>query len=377
VNLSDIFRGKGQHLSWARLPNDRAWATGPGGDIVPAGQHLEIKADQAYFVVRMKEMYLETSRKLWRKLYPMLHGFVSSSLREENAVAGPSQLRELGESSSDRLLNLNFRLAGPTAYKGGDVRLLVGLYAVPGADAARALVDTVGTLASLGGIAIGPSLEIARAVKAGVERVVGLDEARLQLGVDYTFPAGQPLVTGQYVGVAAPAAEVAFDQLWLRDGRLLTGDDPVSASPFEAADYLVIAVEHVEAYTDWPALPGMADAQRRISTAMSQGTADEKRARVREVWPEFQQLVDESPYLTKPDRLRIAGNVLADLRARIDRADPFAPRIEHRGAGEPTAAAEFDLAGVEEHVDLADAKSRAFAEQALTRAGDPFGGAVV
>src|SRR5262249_12281364 len=156
--------------SWARIPRDRAWKTSPSGELEPADKGVLIKPDEAYFVVRLKEMYLVTARKLWRKLYPMLHGFIRSQAREESAVAGPGQLRDLGDGNLDRMTNLNYRLAGPTAYKGGDLRVTVGLYAVPGADTARALVDTVGTIAALGGFALGQSVELASAIKTGVER---------------------------------------------------------------------------------------------------------------------------------------------------------------------------------------------------------------
>jgi hypothetical protein len=361
VELIDIFRSKATHLCWAPVPHDRIWITSASGALEPAAPREPIEAGEHYFVVRLAEMYVATSRKLWRKLYPVLHGFVRSSGREESAVAGPSQLRELGEANLDRLVNLNYRLAGPTAYHGGDLRVLVGLYAVPGDGAARALVDTVGTLASLGGIHTAHAAQIATAVTAGIERIVGLDEARLELGVDYTFAASTTLSTGCYVGIGAPAADVRFDRLWLRDGRLLTGDDPVAGRPFAAADYLVLAIERVDTLAEWPALPGMADMQRRLSLAMSARTTDDKRARLREVWPDFRQVLDESPYLTRPDRLRIAANVLADLKDRLARDDPF----EHRGLG-AVAGAGFDLADVTEGLDLAQA------ERALTE--DPFAG---
>src|SRR5262249_13082777 len=149
----------------------------------------------------------------------------------------------------------------------------------------------------------------------------------------------------------APAAEVNLKQLWLKDGRLAKGDKPTSATPFEDADYFVLALERVDTYADWPALPGMADVQRRLTAAMSARGVEEQRIRLREVWPDFQQLIDESPYLVRPDRLRIAGSVLADLKARLARNDPFAPGLEARSfAAEEDE--EFDLASVPEEIDL-------------------------
>ena len=55
--------------------------------------------------------------------------------------------------------------------------------------------------------------------------------------------------------------------------------------------------------------------------------------------------------------------------ARLARDDPF----EHRSV-DVAVEADFDLAAVEEGVDLADAAGRALAERALAGAVDPFAG---
>src|SRR5207245_1819039 len=105
----------------------------------------------------------------------------------EHSIAGPGQLRELGEANLERIVNLSYRIAGPTPFRGDEVKMLCGLYSVPGQDAAKALIDTVGALAGLGGIALGQAPQIAAVVKQGVESVLGLNEATLQLGISDTF----------------------------------------------------------------------------------------------------------------------------------------------------------------------------------------------
>src|SRR5204863_7851586 len=113
-----------------------------------------------------------------------------------------------------------------------------------GQDAVRALVKMVGDLAALGGVALGQVPGIANAVKEGVESILGLDSASLQLGVHDTFFADNPLRGGVYLGVSAPAGEVqgVLGQLWVRDGRLVKGRDPSTAAPYEGPDYMVLAV---------------------------------------------------------------------------------------------------------------------------------------
>ena len=184
MNLLQIFQSKSQQLSWSRIED---------GQIAGGAKPAMIEKNEAYFVFRMKEMYVSYSRKLWRKYYPMLHSVVEHGKFQENAIAGPGQLRELGDSNLERIVNLNYRLAGPTPFTGEDVSLLAGLYSVPGEDAAKGLIDTVAAVAKLGGVALGSATEIASAVKSGVETILGLNNTELQLGIRDTFNPGTPL----------------------------------------------------------------------------------------------------------------------------------------------------------------------------------------
>src|SRR3954465_4726118 len=83
--------------------------------------------------------------------------------------------------------------------------------------------------AALGGAAVGQAAQIAGLVKQGVDSILGLGETKLQLGVSDTFYAGNPLRGGIQVGIAARPDDVPTETLWLRQGRLVKGGDPISA----------------------------------------------------------------------------------------------------------------------------------------------------
>jgi hypothetical protein len=87
MSLLQIFESKSQQLCWKPI-SDKHIASGP--------KSSPIEKSDAYFIFRLKEMYVAYSRKLWRKYYPMLHSFVEHGKTQENAIAGPGQLRELG-----------------------------------------------------------------------------------------------------------------------------------------------------------------------------------------------------------------------------------------------------------------------------------------
>ncbi|MBV8905971.1 MAG: hypothetical protein JOZ22_20230, partial [Acidobacteriia bacterium] len=342
--LIDIFRSKAQQRFWAPFPQDHVMG---GSAAAP------IDKNQAYFILRIKEMYVAYSRRLWRKLYPMLHSFVEHGQSQENAIAGPGQLRELGDSNLDRIVNLNYRLAGPTPFSGEDLSILVGLYSVPGQGAAKALIDTVASVATLGGVALGSAVQIAQTVKSGVESILGLDGSQLALGVRDTINAGQPLRSGYYLAVSAPASDVDFSKLWLTDGRLVHGQDPIAAarSPYQDYDYLVLEVERRDTRDDWPSLPGISEFQDQFAAIMAdhQTSVEEKKNRFKELWPRFRAALDTSRLLTVPDREVIAHSVSQDLVSRLDRiknGNPFETRSWGDSRQRAVSPAEFDFVDV-------------------------------
>jgi hypothetical protein len=195
----DLFRAEGQHLLWTRLADDH---------VVGGESGVIIEPYDAYFTVRLTEMFLGRSRTLWRKSYPVVHPFGTYSGAEEHAVAGPGQLRTVTDAGLDRVISLNFRLAGPTPFYGGDLSIVVGLYSVPGDDAAKALVETVSALAGLAMLPANQVTPVAQVIKAGIDGVFRLGTTKLRLGLNDTFVASNPLRSGFHVGIAASETNI-------------------------------------------------------------------------------------------------------------------------------------------------------------------------
>jgi hypothetical protein len=349
-SLRDFFVKKGERLFWKRLPAQQVY---DGYEEEP------IENDQAYFVLRVKEMYLQHTRVLWRKFYPMLHGSVKYGNREDLSVTGPGQLKELGDSNLDRVINLNHRIAGPIPYKGDDVTVVVGLYAVPGQDATKALIDTVGKLAALGGVALGQALEVTNVVKSGVEGILGMDQTSLSLGVEDTFYKGNPFRSGLYVGISAPSSQVNLNELWLRDGQLIKGKDPIVGKPYVDYDYMIFEVERRPSRTDWPGLPDIADFNEQFAAVMRDTSLDveHKQAKLKDLWPQFTQVVADSPYLISADRAQIEVSVSTSLKERLDamkNKNPFETKAWGDDVVRSKPPTEFDFVDVPDYLDLKD-----------------------
>jgi len=342
--VSSIFSRKADQLVWRRLDDERvvdaAGAPSKGEDVVK---------DEAYFVLRLKEMYVRAARQLWQTFYPMLHSFTEHQKESEESVVGPGQLGALANAGLDRIVAQNQRLAGPTPYRGDDVNLVVGLYAVPGNDVARAFIDTAGEITKLGGITLGVVPQIADALKTGIDKTLALNATKLQLGVKDSFPAGKPLHTGVYVGIASADGDGIFDQLWFSGGRLRTGSD--KGPPFDQSDYMVIALERLDARDDWPRLPGLPEVQAKMSSILGDGSlsTDDKKKKLSDVWPTFTGLLFNSPHLTKPDRARIANDVAESIREQLAATPLFptpAPGAQSAMGMPDSARPSFDFARV-------------------------------
>jgi hypothetical protein len=349
-SLRDFFVKKGQRLFWKRLPVIQ---------IHGGYQEEPIENDQAYFVLRVKEMYLEHTRVLWRKFYPMLHGSVNYGSKEDVSVTGPGQLKELGESNLERVINLNHRLAGPIPYRGDDVTVVVGLYAVPGQDATKALIDTVGKLAALGGVALGQALEVTNVIKSGVEGILGMAQTSLSLGVEDTFYKGNPFRSGLYVGISAPASEINLNELWLKEGQLVKGRDPIVGKPYVDYDYMILEVERRPNREDWPGLPNIADFNDQFAAVMRDSVLDVKgkRARLKDLWPQFLQAIAESPHLISADRAQIEISVSTELKNRLDAMEnnnPFETKSWGDSMVRSKPPTEFDFVFVPNYLDPKD-----------------------
>lgn len=359
--IDDLFIGKGKQLYWRRIENDHVDPVPSQDSFVP---------DQTYFVVRMTGMYLARTRILWRKYYPMLHGFVASAGQQEHVIVDPGQLRELGNANLDRVVIMNYRLFGPLPYRDEDVGVTVGLYAVPGQDAAKALLATVGSLAALGGLALGQAQQVAQVVKEGVESILSLGETKLQLGIRDTFFQNNRLQPGYHVGIAASKFDIDNGRLWLSRGALVSGEDPRAGTAFTDYDYMVIEIERQDARDDWPRLPGLQDFEKQFADIMRDGTTttDQKRAKLSTAWPSFQQALHDSLYLVTPDRERIAVSVAADLNKRLEALESRTP-FETRGWGGRTAVAthpgDFDFLDVDDRIEAASPASQDPARTAL------------
>ena len=347
-----------------RTPNHQmAWGRIPADHVVGTKQPKAFVTNDDYVIVRLGSMFLKDSRVLWLKLSPLAHSTVDmagrTTPRQETAVIGPVQFGDLATAPAERSVVLNQRLAGPAVWRGGDLTVAAGLFAVPRDQAAVALLDTLGQLASLALPGLAQGLEIAKIVKTGVEGVLGLDGTRPVLAVKVALgdPASSPLGSESapcvLAGIAAPSTDVAFDRLWVRDGRLLEGATPDALRPYESHDHLLVTVERGAPRQDWRGLPSLTPHEKAFdavlrTTGLTKKTAAEK---MNAAFVSFDADLTVAEDLTDSDKDRIRSEVVAELKSRLERKfqGPFGAAVETRsvrGAVRTSDSEGFDFLDV-------------------------------
>lgn len=319
--IEDLRRERNTQMAWGRIAADH---------VLGAPRQPAFKVNDDYVVVRLGSMFIAHNRELWLKLSPLLHAAVSMkglrAPRDETAVIGPAQFGDLATAPADRSVVLNQRLAGPCVWRGGDLNLAAGLFAVPKDQAAAALLATLSQLSGIGIPGLKEALQIANIVKSGVEGLIGLNGTRPLLGIKDALSEAAGAGPCVLAGIAAPAGEVDFGRLWVRDGRLCAGPGVAQLEPFEAYDHVLIAVERGQPRQDWRGLPALTPHEASFASALRDTGAPSTDIgnRLNQAFRGFDADLAAEEELTDTDKARIRAEVVADLKARLAGiADPL------------------------------------------------------
>jgi len=322
-----LFKRQAVVLGWVWVPDGHSVSATNAP--LPVESPFVVSDD--YVVLRLAEMYLKTTRVLWKESYPLVHSFVGygdpAAPRSVAAIAGPGQLKELGTDNLDRLIGLAYRLAGPTVYDGQDIELLAGLYSVPAADGAKVLIDT---LAQLSGLvpALKQATDVANIVKGGVEGLLGISGTRLTLGIHDVLRSHVPVGAraaqpGFIVAVNAPSHSIKPERLWVKAGRLYEGDNPVAARPFDSHDMMLFELHRGPSRAPtWATLPKLAPHSIVFDGLFkSEAAVADLKTKLDKAFVVFETDLKGIDDLTRPDKAAIRAIVAKDLQDRVKGLD--------------------------------------------------------
>lgn len=268
-----------------------------------------------YFRFKVAQMFLKDKATVLQTWYPAVNSVVQCSFGGKTIelpnVADTTRLLAQATASGD-IVAKNFLLAPLLPFKGGDVRLAAGLFAVKGDNQLKNFINVMSGFAKLLAVPqISSVLNVAGPLADGVQALVG--GGGLHLGYHNSYVgsggSGNPLTPGYFAVVRSTDQKlrqrllVVNDELW--EGESLT--DP-KKQPFTADDFMLLHVDIRETRDDFNELSSIATPYDEAIKALGEKEFERADTKIRQALTSA-LTADE---LTKADRRRVIDTLKAD-----------------------------------------------------------------
>ncbi len=274
--LSGILKKPAERWIYETIPKERTPST---EDPVP------IMPDRSYLRVKLTHMYLEYERVWTQNRVPVVHAYPRfdscQGRMDMPVIVGPSKLKAEDGQHLHRVMTLNQTVLGPIPYIGGDLELILALFAAPTENYADDFFELLGDLSALvPSVGLKGVAAVIHPIENGLEKMAGLGDT-IQLGVQDTFSnptAGDvvnPLMSGYRVLVGHSEKEIDPHSLWVTHDGIRLDKNGAPGDLLTSCDYLVFRIECI-AERDWRELDTLNSNWRRVETAVEtcQGKTD-------------------------------------------------------------------------------------------------------
>lgn len=299
---------------WKDIFRKRAvdWAFGVlQANQVPDGLQPEtIEADKSYLNIFLRSMRVVDVRRGLKKFYGTVHSFISfphiyNQKAEFHVLTTPKQLKDINAKKIDRIIQLNHRLLGPVPYRGGDVRIELGLFSIKSVDLADSFLQVLEGMTTAAGVSfIKQAMPFAGPLTEGVNLLLGAkDDTILEIGLSTTFIEPK---TGYFVVMRAPKSEIDLTSIRVdKDYRLIdkTGN-PITDYP-----YMVFCIETSTEREAWFEIPEIATAHKNVKDAVRAGNVNV----AQEAFTIFKRTTLTSPDLLINDAHKLVQEVGTEL----------------------------------------------------------------
>ena len=222
---------------------------------IPSPTPTKLVMEETYLRLRLSRMFLKNRRELFQTKYPVVNALMRfagmDGKVEINYVAKPEMAGDGNTSRLDDIVTLDQTLLGPILYRGGDLELMLGLYAAPADDWAQRFISLAeGISQFVPNVALSTAVSVTSTIKTSIESALSSDGLDLKLGLDKELEENVWLAPGYLVMISAPDAEVDSDALTVKDGELMTNDGKV----YTDHNYIVLEIEVTTQRSDWQSL---------------------------------------------------------------------------------------------------------------------------
>jgi hypothetical protein len=299
--------------------NIRDWSFQPmAAEQVPDKlEHRTIKEGSAYLKVFLRAIRLANLRAKAARFCMAVHSNISVSDLHNNrvefqVVTTPPELKDGHSTSLDTVVPLNFRLLGPVPYRGGEVKIEIGLFSVKPAESSGPFIDVLEKVSSTAGVSFtSTASRFVEPLKTGIRLLAGGgDSSTLEIGVSTTMPQAE---TGYFLllPVRAVTATIATTRI-TKDCRLVDS----SGKTISDYPYLVMAFEESKHRDDWFGIPEVVSHYKQLQQEVQVGDTQT----VKEAFAAFEKTVLTCPDLLSDDAIRLVEKVEKEIGGVIYRA---------------------------------------------------------
>lgn len=234
----------------------------------------DISADEAYITINLRSLRILNVRKLTTKFYGVVHSSISlNHLSGDEAafqtVTVPNALRRIDPENLDRIIQINNSLLGPIPYRGGTVKMELGLFSVKESDLAAPFIDILETMASQAGVSIvSTALPFLGPLKKGIDAIIGTaNDSILEIGLSTNF---DPPKNGWYLVMRARKQDIDISKLRVTtpDFRLVNVDTNHLVQDFP---YMIFTINQSKQRPDWFKLPDLVKPYQELQASVRKG----------------------------------------------------------------------------------------------------------
>jgi hypothetical protein len=218
---------------------------------------------ECYFGLRLSGLHLKDSRRFAQQVLPLcvcLAEFRVSGRRQTVPFSlGPDTIRQrlqaaqAPDAPKDDIQSRpgwvelqDIEIVRPTPMSLANLETFIGLYAVPGDDVARTLLNVMGTISQAFGGALSPALGVAEKVYDGFTALLGVKGVTPEVEA---LRGGMLAKSGYLLVSNAPEDSPLKGKTFVCGGRLRQGEEPESAL-VTGFDYCLLGVQRRETVID-------------------------------------------------------------------------------------------------------------------------------
>jgi len=268
----------------------------------------KIEPDNYYLNIFIRSMRISKARILAKKFYAVATSSISlpiiDQLNKANFNVATSLAGLKNVKAKDKIIQMNHRILGPIPYRGGDLDIEIGLFAVESSNIVSPYINMLEGLSAAAGVSIvQQALPFVNLISKGIYSLLGAGEKNnLVVGIRNTYDTP---TTGNFVVIAGPdpgKAKIKLKNIKLDEQYRLLNKN---GDQYQDYPYIVFSIYTTKTRQTWFNIKKLADAYKKLIDATGVKPAEE----VTKIFGDFKRALYLSPDILPEDAEQTAKKV--------------------------------------------------------------------